>query len=94
VETASTLLQKTGVPAPAVRQHLELLASGQLVVLDVERICQATLIQGRYRLSVWDACIIATAQHAGCEILYTEDLNHGQLYGDVKAVNPFHAEPA
>lgn len=29
---------------------------------------------------------------AGCEILYTEDLNDGQDYGGVRAISPF-AEP-
>jgi hypothetical protein len=25
-------------------------------------------------------------------VLYTEDLNHGQLYGEVRALNPFLPE--
>jgi predicted nucleic acid-binding protein len=27
-------------------------------------------------------------------VLYTEDLNHGQLYGSVRTVNPFLSDPA
>jgi len=43
----------------------------------------------RYRLSVWDALIVAAANRAGASELWTEDLNSGQLYGAVRAVNPF-----
>ena len=31
------------------------------------------------RLSFWDALIVVTAKSAHCEILWTEDLNHGQI---------------
>ncbi len=33
--------------------------------------------------------IIAAAERLGVKTLYTEDLNHGQAYGSVVAVNPF-----
>ena len=43
----------------------------------------------RYQLSYWDGAIIAAAERLQVETLYTEDLNHGQVYGAVTAVNPF-----
>ena len=43
----------------------------------------------RYELSYWDGAIISAAESLGASILYTEDLNHGQHYGSVRAVNPF-----
>jgi len=33
--------------------------------------------------------MIASAQKANAEIIYSEDLNNGQLYGNVRAINPF-----
>ncbi|WP_245475942.1 hypothetical protein [Mesorhizobium sp. M7A.F.Ca.US.006.01.1.1] len=33
--------------------------------------------------------IIAAAERLGVKTLYTEDLNHGQAYGSVVAINPF-----
>ena len=42
----------------------------------------------RYKLSYWDSAIVAAANRAGVEELWTEDLNSGQEYGEVKAVNP------
>lgn len=43
----------------------------------------------RYRLSYWDGAILAAARALDCEIVYSEDLNHGQDYGGVVVVNPF-----
>ena len=46
----------------------------------------------RYGISFWDGAIIAAAESLGAAILYTEDLNHGQHYGSVQAINPFLPE--
>jgi predicted nucleic acid-binding protein len=46
-------------------------------------------VQTRWQLSLWDAMIVAAAQTSGARELFTEDLNHGQDYGGVRAVNPF-----
>jgi predicted nucleic acid-binding protein len=43
----------------------------------------------RYRISYWDGAILAAAESLGAPVVYTEDLNHGQTYGTVRAVNPF-----
>lgn len=51
-------------------------------------------IKARWQLSLWDAMIVAAAQHAGATVLYTEDLGHGQHYGSVQARNPFIDLPA
>ena len=40
------------------------------------------------RLSFWDALIIVSAESAHCEILWTEDLNHGQVIRGVRIINP------
>ncbi|MEJ2080383.1 MAG: PIN domain-containing protein [Acidobacteriota bacterium] len=43
----------------------------------------------QYRISYYDALIVATASLAGCAVVYSEDLSHGQTYGDVRVQNPF-----
>ena len=45
------------------------------------------------KVSFWDALIIQAAQTERCEVLWTEDLNHGQRVGDLTIVNPFLPEP-
>jgi predicted nucleic acid-binding protein len=57
--------------------------------VDARVVLSGIEIQRRYAISYWDAAIIAAAERLGSRILYTEDLNHGQLYGPVRVVNPF-----
>lgn len=59
----------------------------QLVRIAIEQ-------SARYRISYWDAAILSAAQALGCHTVYSEDLNSGQRYGDVRVVNPFAAEHA
>jgi predicted nucleic acid-binding protein len=46
-------------------------------------------LQSRYRMSWYDALIVCAAQQAGCNTLYSEDLQHGQRFGSLRVVNPF-----
>ena len=50
---------------------------------------EAIHLQQRYRLSWYDSLIVAAAQQANCDILYSEDLQHGQQFGAVTVRNPF-----
>lgn len=45
----------------------------------------------KYEIGYWDAAVIAAAAELGAPVLYSEDLNHGQNYGGVKVIDPFHA---
>ena len=49
----------------------------------------ALVLKDRYRISYWDAAILAAAKAAGCREVFSEDLNHGQDYAGVTVVNPF-----
>ena len=45
--------------------------------------------------SFWDSLIVQAPVDAGCDKLYSEDLNAGQRFGPVLVVNPFTAsEPS
>jgi predicted nucleic acid-binding protein len=59
------------------------------VPTDYPLIVAAVELALKHGISYWDAAIIAAAEVLDAEILYTEDLNHGQLYGKVRATNPF-----
>ncbi|MDP2786342.1 MAG: PIN domain-containing protein [Sulfurimicrobium sp.] len=44
----------------------------------------------RYQLSNWDALIAAAALLSGCDILYSEDMQNGQVFeGKLTVANPF-----
>jgi predicted nucleic acid-binding protein len=53
----------------------------------------AWAVQERFGLSWWDALIVAAARMAECSHLLTEDLQHGQDFGDLRVVNPFKISP-
>ncbi len=46
----------------------------------------------RFRVSLYDSLIIATAVRAGCTTLYAEDLEHAQSIDRLTIRNPFLAE--
>lgn len=60
-----------------------------VVTLDVSLVRMSIAYAQRYKIGYWDAAIIAAAETLGAPTVYSEDLNHGQRYGDVTVVNPF-----
>jgi predicted nucleic acid-binding protein len=50
---------------------------------------QALHIAERYGYQVYDARIIASALEANCDILYSEDMHHGQTIDRLTIRNPF-----
>lgn len=77
------------VSAPEARALVEDYLAWPLVVNDGATILQAVAIEERFGLSFWDALVVASAQEAGVEVLWSEDLNDGQTYGSVVVRNPF-----
>lgn len=69
------------------------LATWSPVVVDHEVVEAAWAIQDRYRLSWWDALVVAAARLAGCSAILTEDLQAGQDLDGVVVVDPFTTEP-
>jgi predicted nucleic acid-binding protein len=61
----------------------------EVVVADSELILDAIACGRLYRLSLWDSLIIQAALRGGAEILYTEDLQNGQVFEDLTVCNPF-----
>lgn len=43
----------------------------------------------RYKLPWYDALIVASAMEGTCDVLYSEDLQHGQRFESLKVCNPF-----
>jgi predicted nucleic acid-binding protein len=74
--------------AERVRDYL----NWRTVINVAESTIAALEIEARYQTSFWDGLIVNAAQTAGCTILYSEDLNHGQVFGSVRVVNPFLAK--
>ena len=61
----------------------------EIVQVDLGIIEQGIDISLLFQISFWDSLIIAAAEHANCEMIYTEDLNDTQTIRGIKIVNPF-----
>jgi len=71
------------------RQQIALFNGFSIVAVNHAIFLDALAIQERYRLSFWDAQILAAARRAGCTELYTEDLQADSDLGGILVVNPF-----
>lgn len=49
----------------------------------------ARQLSRRHDLTIYDACIVAAALEAGCDTLWSEDMQHGRRFGDLTVRNPF-----
>ncbi len=50
---------------------------------------QALHLQSANRLSWYDSLIVAAAIQGECKVLYSEDFQHGQRFGQLVVQNPF-----
>ncbi len=58
--------------------------------LDEAVIRKSAEIAIRQQISNWDALIVAAALLADCDTLYSEDMQHGQVFeGSLTVINPF-----
>jgi predicted nucleic acid-binding protein len=76
-------------PADARREAEELLAEFDVLYPDQELLRIALRGAAAYQLSWFDAHLWAYAERFGLELLYSEDFQHGRLYGTVEVVDPF-----
>ena len=88
-EYAAVAAGKLGQGLDAILRQLHALEALEVVAVDAALIRRSVEMAERYRISHWDACILAAAEAARCGTLLSEDLNPGQLYADTRVVNPF-----
>ncbi|GHV84333.1 twitching motility protein PilT [Spirochaetia bacterium] len=62
----------------------------KLITIDFQTIRECWRILNRYHFSYWDSLIIAAALEADCSILYSEDMQDGQIIENTLTIrNPF-----
>lgn len=72
-----------------IQANLEVMqACCRIQSLNVTVLQQAWQIRNRYKLSIWDSQIVAAALVADCHVLYSEDLQHGQVIEHLQVRNP------
>ena len=89
-EFASVAARKLNMETAEIREILATVRAVCTVVpMTVEIHDLALDLVEQHRFSIYDALIVAAAQRAGCDVLYTEDLHHGQMIGRLSIRNPF-----
>jgi predicted nucleic acid-binding protein len=73
--------------AEAVSDALALVDPPLALTFDLHAAARA--LAEDHRLSFYDALIVAAAIEAGCDTLFTEDMQHGRKFGSLAIVNPF-----
>ena len=88
-EFCNVMVKKSGKSASEIGNAIGLFTKMQMVVTSLKLVQRALEMREAFNLQFFDSLLLASAERAGCGVLYTEDLNDGQLYGTVRAVNPF-----
>jgi predicted nucleic acid-binding protein len=93
-EFTAVASRKFKMPPIEIREVLEtvrdICLTEPLTVEDHDRACE---IMDRYKFSFYDSVIVASALHAGCTVLYSEDLQDGQVIDkQLRIADPFEAE--
>ena len=88
-EFANVSLKKLGMTEDEVRQYIEAFQRMRIVFQQSGWTVRALEIRKQYGLQFYDSLLLAAAEASGCDEFWTEDLNDGQMYCGIKAVNPF-----
>ena len=71
------------IPLNHIRKNLEFLRTSlNIHTIDFETSLKAIDVKLKYHFSFWDSLIIASALESNCSILYSEDMQHGQVIED------------
>lgn len=91
-EFAAVSLRKQRVAWDDIRKRIDLVRRSTAAIISVTEFVHdnGLRIAERYRLSIYDSMIVAAALQAGCDRLWSEDLQHGLvLDGRLEVANPF-----
>lgn len=80
--------RKLGISPLAAKAILKTFAVFEIVINGPALIHDAIDCSVLNAISFWDSLILASAASAGCNSVYTEDLNDGQIIMGVKVQNP------
>ena len=90
-EYFSIATRKLGVDVPVAQRRMTLFAGFDVVIPSVELLNAAVDLHRLRSLSWWDALVVQSAISAGCSVLLSEDMQHGEVISGVRIENPFPA---
>ena len=90
-EYCNVALKKLKLPAQYVRSQLDLYEQFEVVQVTPSIIHAGLDIHQTRSVSFFDAIVLASAHAAGCDVIWTEDMNAGEVINGVSIANPFSA---
>ena len=89
-EYYSVMLKKK-IADHLIQENIELIISiAEITVIEIVTLRRAHQLKLKYGFSYWDSLVLASALEAGCQYLYSEDMQHHQLIeNSLIIINPF-----
>ena len=88
-EYCNVALKRLKLPAQYVRSQLDLYEQFELVQVTPAIIRAGLDLHHTRSVAFFDAILLASARAAGCSVLWTEDMNAGEVVNGVRISNPF-----
>jgi len=88
-EFYNTATRKFQMDAVAVKAIVKGLGNYEVTPVSTQTIDEAIDLSILNKLSFWDSLIVVAARQSNCDIIYSEDMNSGQVVAGVKMVDPF-----
>lgn len=89
MEYVAAARKRLGLSPVQCRQTVLLMSKFEVALVRPEHVLGALDLTATHSLSHWDALVVRVAASTGCQILLTEDLQHGQTIDGVTIHNPF-----
>lgn len=89
-----TVTKKVARPLPVehAKARIREFCAWNVFAPTAEDVLEAIDIHVRTKIEFWDSMIVLAAAESGCDVIWSEDLNDGQLLRGVRIRNPFATE--
>ena len=88
-EYCNVALNKLKLPHADIREQMQFWQQYEVVQVTPDIIHAGLDLHQTRSLGYFDALIVAAAKTSGCTVLYSEDMNAGEMVNGVRIVNPF-----
>ena len=88
-EFSNIALLKLKMSIQEVRRFVEIFGQINVVSIDRSWTDKALSLKEKFGTQFFDSLLLVAVEENGCDTILTEDLNDGQMYGSVKAIDPF-----
>ena len=88
-EYCNVALKKLRLSAQHVRAQLDLYEQFDVVLVTPAIIRDGLDLHQTRSVAFFDAIVLASAHASGCNVIWTEDMNAGEVINGLRSVNPF-----